>query len=97
VVRGGSLMHGVGLLRVSHTPVTVDCEEYVVFVDGWLSPRTFGSWREAYVHFLECQLEHKKRPRARLCSSVHRRTGRRPGETAYRKALKTQEEADAAE
>jgi hypothetical protein len=82
------LMHGVGLLRISQTPVTVDSEEYVVFVQGWLVPRTFGSWREAMDHFLaECDRAAPKRPHRRLTMSNRKRVGRPKGAGIYEKLM----------
>lgn len=84
-------MHGVGLLRISCSPVTVDTEEYVVFVEGYLVPQGFGSWIEANACFLE-HLEFKKvRAQKRLLSGVDRRRGARPGEKAYWNGLRVQE------
>lgn len=88
MVRGGRLMHGVGLLRLSQTPVTIDSEEYVVFVRGWLAPRGFASWVEANEYLKECMLSKKQRYQARLKSGTKLASGPRPGEKAYNKAIK---------
>jgi hypothetical protein len=82
----GTFMHGVGLLRVSRTPVTVDSEEYVVFIRGWLSPDTFGSWREAMTYFEE-RMKFVSPKQGRIRSRVGRPKGVKPGSMAYRKAL----------
>ena len=50
-------LHGVGLLRVSLTPVTVAVEEYVVFVRGDMVERGFESWAEAMDYFRLCMIE----------------------------------------
>jgi hypothetical protein len=81
-------MHGVGLLRISLTPVTVDTEEYVVFVNGWLAPLGFASWVEANAYFLECMNSEKKYYQARLKSGIKRASGPRPGLKTYNKAIK---------
>lgn len=85
------MMHGVGLLRVSKTPVTVDSEEYVVFVDGWLAPRGFPSWVQANAYFLECAEINKKRRLRRFRSSVILKPGPRPGAIAYFSAAEAEE------
>ena len=84
-------MHGVGLLRISQTPVTVDREEYVVFVGGWLCPRGFASWKEANDYFQAIKESRERRRQTRLQSGVKLKAGRRPGETSYQKALKEAE------
>jgi len=94
MVKGGRVMHGVGLLRISKTPVTVDTEEYVVFVNGRLATRGFASWREANIYFLAWVESKKMPPQKRLRSGVKRRSGIRPGEIAYRNAIRAQEALD---
>jgi hypothetical protein len=79
-------MHGVGLLRISRTPVTVDSEDYVVFICGWLAPRTFGSWKEAYDYFRhESKRLDQDKPHRRLAHGKRRKPGRPVGAGVYEK------------
>jgi hypothetical protein len=81
------LMHGVGLLRLSRTPVTVDTDAYVVFVEGWLAPRTFESWSSANAYFVECAKVTTGRKPKRLWASTHKRAGRPEGAGIYERML----------
>lgn len=64
------IMHGVGLLRVSRSSTTVDSEQYVVFVKGWIAPESFGSWIEAYRYFRKNEGLAKIRKPRRLCTAA---------------------------
>jgi hypothetical protein len=86
-------MHGVGLLRISRTPVTVDTEEYVVFVNGRLSPYGFASWKEANASFVELVKLKEQAPQEPLRSGFSRKKGARPGGRTYLKAVKEQEDS----
>ena len=93
MVRQGRLMHGIGLLRISQTPVSVDTEEYVVFVDGWLAPHGFSSWRDANAYFQTRVQSKIVRAQTRLRSGAPRRPGIRPGARAYNREIKKSEDA----
>lgn len=84
MVKGGRIIHGVGLLRVSQTPVTVDSEEYVVFVHGWLAPKGFASWKEANAYFEARLKSDKVSAQKRLRSGTKLRPGPIPNELSYR-------------
>ncbi|MGY3535398.1 hypothetical protein [Bradyrhizobium sp. USDA 4452] len=45
-------LHGVALVRVSTSPVHVDSEFYGVFVNGELRPTRWGTWSDAFRHFI---------------------------------------------
>ena len=78
------------MLRISRTPVTVDSEEYVVFVFGVLEPKCFLSYVEAQAHFETRAAEEEllKRRRKRLRSAIRHKKGPGVGATEYRRAMR---------
>ncbi len=85
-------MHGIGLLRISQTPVTVDTEEYVVFIHGWLAPHGFASWSEANAYMQERMKAARVSSQKRLRSGEPRAPGLRPGQKSYLNGVKKQTE-----
>jgi hypothetical protein len=80
------LLHGVGLLRISRNPITVDSEEYVVFVDGCCLPRTFKSYAEAFTYFIAKCENLGKRWNRPLRSRHSMQKGQKQGVKVFYKA-----------
>lgn len=88
MTKPGRYIHGVGLLRVSRTPVTVDSEEYVIFFDGHLQPDCYASHAQALAQFEEWEARGfaPRRQRKRLRSAFHMKGGAKPMATEYKRA-----------